>query len=377
LVSIGILSFANYPVICGTDERVFELSKHLVKHNANVSLIINITGEKPRLSSDFTLVDHFTTRFGVLSDLFFTIIQLLNLLKQGRLDVIQIELYNIKFSLFFLLISKLFSNKTSIVIHDKRVGVKKPIDSYFIIPALKLVNTVIFVDADLQHYVSTTFGQWISKKSIIIKNSATLPEIEYNDIMTRNKYGFDKNDFIVTFVGSSLFGPNVHAIETIHQVSRKYRSELEDKKIKFLIVDSSYDGRTLNDNVTKIGYVEDIFEILSISDIGLAPMTPTFTGSHIKVLYYMASGTPVLTTEDGIKGIIGVKNNKNVLLYNELDEMIDQIIRLYDDRKLLRFLGDASKQLIVNNYTWDKSAKRLVSHYLSQINMNSDKIDET
>jgi len=352
----------------GTDERVYELAKNLSNFNIKVYLFVNIHENKFKRKPYLKLIKNVTTRFGVLSDIFFIIVQLMALIKQGGLDIIQIELYNIRFSFVIVMISKLFASKCSIIIHDKRLGATKPLDTYFIIPTLKKVNSIIFVDKQLHDYVIRRYGEWIRSKSIIIHNAAILPTKKHNKYNVRDKHGLTEEDFVITFIGSSLFGPNLDAIKFIFSFCDKYKKEIEEKKIKLILVDSSSRVSSVNNYILCPGYVDDIFDILQISDIGLAPMSPSFTGSHIKVYNYMAAGLPVLSTKDGVKGIKGIKNNKNVLLFNDLDDMMKKINILYEDRHLLNMIGKSSKELIIQNYTWKKSALKLSDHYKVLIN---------
>ena len=372
-LSVGIISFAELPPRCGTDERVYELAKALAENDMKVHLFINIHNvQSTEKIKNLQLINFNATRLNLVK-MILTRLFLVPL--YGRFDILQIELYRIRFANTLLRFSKLIAKKTSIIIHDARAGVKKDSDSSFVTPVLNMANVLIFVDKNLIKNYSNIYGEWVKDKAVIIRNSARLPDKLYDRSMLRKTMKISEYETIAVFTGPANFPPNKSAIDEIYRLVEQYADSLQQRKIRFLLAGFQTEKLPENPLILKLGLVEDIFEILSLADIGLAPMPDSFTGSHIKTLYYMAAELPVISSPDGVKGLEGIKSGLNVLLYTDLKNFHDKLVNLCIDKTLAKRLGYNAKQMIINNYTWDKVATQLISAYLTLSNFTLKKKD--
>lgn len=104
------------------------------------------------------------------------------------------------------------------------------------------------------------------------------------------------------------------------------------KEIKILVV-----GKITNyisdeyDNITKIEYVQDLFELYHDSKISICPLLGG-TGMKIKVVEAMSYGIPVVCTTRGVDGFPD-KNENGCLIANEPAAFANHITRLIEDEK--------------------------------------------
>jgi len=109
-----------------------------------------------------------------------------------------------------------------------------------------------------------------------------------------------QNTKIVLFIGS-WHQPNIDAVEEIIKLS----SKLQD--YRFIVIGSVgnyFSKKTLPKNIAFGGIVDDEEKqiCLSIADIAINPML-SGSGTNLKMLDYMASGIPVLSTPVGARGL--------------------------------------------------------------------------
>ncbi len=104
-------------------------------------------------------------------------------------------------------------------------------------------------------------------------------------------------------------------------------------------------------NVYLLGQVseEEKFAIYKTADIALNPMT-SGSGTNIKVLGYLASGIPLITTQKGARGL-ALENNKNAIICN-ISEFPEKIRDVLKDSNLATSLANNGRQLVEEIYDW-------------------------
>lgn len=119
------------------------------------------------------------------------------------------------------------------------------------------------------------------------------------------------------------------------------------------IMDST--GRTSRfkqaQNVYLLGQVseEEKFAIYKTADVALNPMT-SGSGTNIKVLGYLASGIPLITTPKGARGLALV-NNENAIICN-ISDFPEKIRDVLKDNNLATSLANKGRQLVEETYDW-------------------------
>ncbi|MFH1850291.1 MAG: glycosyltransferase family 4 protein [archaeon] len=146
---------------------------------------------------------------------------------------------------------------------------------------------------------------------------------------------------IVLFTGSR-HPPNEEALESI-------RSLAEKMKDIFFVVAGHVAQREVRGNMFCTGDIGDILPYFQAADIAINPML-SGSGTNLKLLEYMASGLPAVTTPKGARGI-RVSDGVNAC-----------VSEIWDFERAIRaLLGDATlrKKLSINarkaarEYSWD------------------------
>lgn len=139
----------------------------------------------------------------------------------------------------------------------------------------------------------------------------------------------------------------------------EFAEKLKDirKDIIFLIVGTV--GTLFKDkeypNVIFTGYVDDVTKYFQIADIAINPML-SGSGTNIKMLEYMASGLPIITTKIGARGL-DLKHGDNVII-SEIDEFPEWIEILIEDDDLRYKLSINGRKLVEEKYDWEKIAEK-------------------
>ncbi len=161
----------------------------------------------------------------------------------------------------------------------------------------------------------------------------------------------------VLFWGSMRRFENIDAVEWfIEKVWCQVRKELGEEAV-FYVVGS--EGETLahrykgKEGIKFTGFVNDPSSYFSGSFCMVAPLRYG-AGIKVKVLEGMAFGLPVLTNEEGIRGIPATDRVHYLHCVSEAD-YINQIVDLYRDPSLQRRIGNAAKELIRMNFNPERS----------------------
>ena len=107
----------------------------------------------------------------------------------------------------------------------------------------------------------------------------------------------------------------------------------------------------MNKNVKCLGPQKNIDKFIKGSFCGLANLEIA-TGMQGKVLSYMSYGLPVVCSKK-----IAHNFNKNVISYNDENDLIIKINKLKNDKKLSNKISKNSLKFI-NKFTWQKTQKK-------------------
>ena len=164
----------------------------------------------------------------------------------------------------------------------------------------------------------------------------------------------NKTKKIILFSGSRHF-PNEEAVHKIIDFSEKFKNR---KDIIFLVVGtvgSLFRDKNKYPNIIFTGYVDDVTKYFQIADIAINPMM-SGSGTNIKMLEYMASGLPIVTTKIGARGL-DLKHGKHVII-SEIDEFPEWIKTLLEDEDLRDKLSINGRKLVEEKYDWKKIAEK-------------------
>jgi len=163
----------------------------------------------------------------------------------------------------------------------------------------------------------------------------------------------------------SDYQPNVVAAEHVIEFAR----ELPD--VEFVImgtVGNSLTSREVPGNVTITGYIEDDFEAhFDLADIALNPMT-TGGGTNIKLIDYTARGLPVVSSPFGIRGL--KTEFGSAVAVADIDAFPDSISNLASNPQQRQRIGERSRRITSNKYTWEKASISLRSQLVKHIDID-------
>ena len=161
------------------------------------------------------------------------------------------------------------------------------------------------------------------------------------------------------FVGSLFYKPNLEAATLLKdEIWPVVRRELPDAVCHIAGNPGGLDLQALNDPRTGVvfhGMVPDIRPLLTASQMLVAPLR-VGSGTRIKILEAMATGTPVVSTRIGAEGI-HCTDHENILLADDPEEIAHAVVRLLRNRAEADRIGRAGRALVEAHYNWDTSAE--------------------
>jgi len=225
--------------------------------------------------------------------------------------------------------------------------------------AVEKADEIFVVSEDDQETICKEYCVGRSKIHIVpngIDTSRFKCSTEEEKKEIKRRFGFS-NKIIVLFVGSSYF-PNIEAVERIRYIA----SNVKEDRILFLIAGSvgEYVRKQKTHNVSYTGYINDIQPYFRMADIAINPVV-SGGGTNIKMLEYLASGLPVITTSFGARGL-RIQNNKHVLISN-IDEFPEKIEELILNKKRRMGLSEEGRKVTVKHYDWKVIAKKAIGIY--------------
>lgn len=291
------------------------------------------------------------------------------------------------YDIFFIIKCSRFLKKADVVqIEQQTAGslfipfikyvLKKPVilDCHDIFQALRLehislsrrflettLERMAYKFADLMLVVSEKEQKSLALMSVNPKNIRVIP----NGVNTTNfsnntekkltgKFSID-DSHVVVFVGNLRYHPNRVAIELL---STTVAPEVinSTKNVKFLVVGDNSDTPNLP-NLVFTGLVDNVADVLSFSDVAVAPLF-SGTGTRLKILEYLSSGLPVVSTTIGAEGL-EISDGINIIIQDDIDKFSTAIIELLNDKERREKIGKAARNIAVSRYDWYIISKKL------------------
>ena len=165
-----------------------------------------------------------------------------------------------------------------------------------------------------------------------------------------------KNNNKIIFIGNIKFIPNLLACldfakNVLDEVNKKY------PKIKFHVIgDIRYLDRLLLSrykNVVIHGKVNNLKNVIKNSICGLCNVKAS-TGFQNKTLAYMSYGIPAILSANSFSGS-GFKNNKEVLVFKNNEDLVKKIYNLINNKKIANQLSVNSQKIVKKKYNLNKA----------------------
>lgn len=173
----------------------------------------------------------------------------------------------------------------------------------------------------------------------------------------------EANDSTVLYVGYFKWLQNREAVEfLIRHVWPKIKSKVKDTKLWIVGRGMTDDLRALANKEIRISEdFEDIRDAYAKADVLLAPIKGP-GGTRLKILEALASGTPVVTTSVGAEGL-DVKDGEEALIRDSAEKLAQATVKILNDKKYAKKLGEAGRKLVGKYYSWSASALKLDNIY--------------
>lgn len=185
------------------------------------------------------------------------------------------------------------------------------------------------------------------EKEILVAMGVDSDKIVVSPLMIqvpRSTPTFNEREGIV-FVGGFNHTPNIDAVKFLCKEIMPHLLEVEPE-ITLSIFGSNVPQHILEleaENVRVIGYVENVDEVLGSSRISISPLR-FGAGLKGKVARSMAMGTPVVASPISVEGMDLIPG-KDFLLANSAQEYVDNVIKVYRDKRTWDELSVRSKEL--------------------------------
>lgn len=164
----------------------------------------------------------------------------------------------------------------------------------------------------------------------------------------KREYGFNPDSKIVVFHGSYKHPANEEAFHLIKDV---IAPAFEGENVLFLTGGS--DVPVLESlNFKSVGFIEDLWEFLSLADIAIVPIVKG-GGTKLKFMDYLNAGLPVVTTRKGVEGIDAIGDEQVLITDSVDDEFIEKIRYLVENEDEMLRLGVNARKLAEDKYDWD------------------------
>ncbi len=193
-----------------------------------------------------------------------------------------------------------------------------------------------------------------------VGNGVDLASFRYGEFAGR-----DVQTAIMT--GNMSYGPNVDAARWLaREVWPRVRARRAGARLRFVGAAPAAAVRSLAGNGIEVtGAVTDVNAELRAATVAVCPMR-TGTGVQNKVLEALASGTPLVSTTLGNRGV-GALPGRELLVADDARTLANAVLTLFDEPARCAALGMAARTLMESAYDWDVHARALEAIYARAI----------
>jgi glycosyltransferase involved in cell wall biosynthesis len=355
----------------GTSERVLQIAKRLADQGAQVTFSAAIEHhlKAPNLAN-LRVIAMPNRIIGCLS----VCVWIAKLVAGGlthRYDIVQIESFSSSRSLLLLLLLHPFSRKFVIVFHDKyfrydpRKNFVGRLHIVFQRILLALFDASITPGLSVKKWFEELHGILVNKMVVIpngAPNFTIKKDVDYSHL--REKYKIDSNAFVALFFGAIGFEPNydaaMHLYNMSDALSQKFKKNT-GRKLVFIVAGTDSETLPKREYYVPLGFVNDLEELFSLTDVIVFPHLSSYTGPHLKTIYAFLSKKPVIASEDAVKDMPYVTPRVEFLPFdiNESDTLLEALTELHCNKEL-------GKRLALNAYHY---SKKFSWKYISSIHL--------
>jgi len=218
------------------------------------------------------------------------------------------------------------------------------------------VTTVSDEDAQMFQRLYETSPEKITT----IPTGAQLSQPNSSREHVRTEYNIPKDDVVLLFHGIYDYQPNRAAIRAITDRIAPAVADGRDD-VTFVVAGKGV-PRFETENVRSIGFVPELSSLLHAVDVGVVPLTEG-GGTKLKVLDYIGSGLPVVSTRTGVEGI-DLENGKAALISDDVDtDFLEHVTMLVESPRKRKRLGANALKVAEAKYDWNTVGTKLDDLY--------------
>ena len=150
--------------------------------------------------------------------------------------------------------------------------------------------------------------------------------------------------YVILFTGSA-HPPN---LEAVRKIQTSIAPNCTAKDVIFLIVGKVGDNLNNTKNIRFTGSVASVDDYIKCADIAINPMI-SGSGTNLKMLEYFSFGLPVISTEQGARGL---DLNQNSVIISEIEDFTKNIVTLRENLDLYARMQKNARDLSEKRYDW-------------------------
>jgi glycosyltransferase involved in cell wall biosynthesis len=173
---------------------------------------------------------------------------------------------------------------------------------------------------------------------------------------------------VVVFSGA-LYEPNVEAVRFILNMAGEFGPDT-----LFLVVGrvgEAFAGESIPTNIMFTGFVDDPVRYFAAADVGINPMQ-SGGGMHLKMLEYLSTGLPTVTTEVGARGFR--RPWEDYIMVSDLKGFAGAVRSMLEDASQREHYGRQGRATVGEFYSWDKVARDRISLYEGLTHLSSPNV---
>jgi glycosyltransferase involved in cell wall biosynthesis len=168
----------------------------------------------------------------------------------------------------------------------------------------------------------------------------------------------------IIFIGGTGYPPNAEALRFfLKDIYPRIQQEIPDVQMTVIGATEKFlrKNKIYNPSVTALGFVTDVNPYLLSASVGICPIRHG-SGTRLKILTFMASGLPVISTRKGAEGI-NYLNGENIVIADTDEDFARETVTLLKYPKKRERIGANARELVSKAYDWKIISEDIRSAY--------------
>jgi len=235
-------------------------------------------------------------------------------------------------------------------------------------------DAIVVVSSHLKAYLEKRGIN--SQKILVNQNGVNAEAIEHTGLCNlRKRYGISNDAFVVGYIGGMETFRRLP--EVIGYIAELRRGGHDD--IYFMIVGDGKDMPAvqaaiedecdiLGDAVNLVGWQahSEVPKFLATFDVAIFPFTNAYC-SPLKLFEYLGAGLPTIGPDTPAVREVFEDGVHLKLVKRDGSDFLSTLLDLKNNPQLRKDLGHNGQRLVLDQYTWEKNAERVVGHIQSKL----------